>query len=111
MHSLSVATRTIKRHSPALKPLAQPALFLVSLDVTVPGTSSVAGRRALRAALGDGSRLFVTAVDKRNDSITFRVDAIARSASDVVGALTAALRRATIGRVRAISANPASPPH
>ncbi|WP_239482954.1 hypothetical protein [Paraburkholderia sp. C35] len=79
----------------------QPALSLVTLDVTVPGTSSATGRRTLLAALGEGSRLFVMAVDKRNDSITFRVDVMARNVGDVVGALAFALRRATIGRVRA----------
>jgi hypothetical protein len=56
----------------------------------------------LRAALGEGSRLFVMAVDKRNVCITFRVEVTARSVGDVVGALARGLRRATIGRVRAV---------
>jgi len=103
MHSLSVPTRTLEPHSPAAKPGTQPTLRLVTIDVTVPGTSSAADRRALHAALDEGSRFIVIAVDKRNDSITLRIDAMARSASDVVGALALALRRATIGRVRAVT--------
>ena len=54
-------------------------------------------------ALGEGSRLFVMTVDKRNDSITFRVDVMARSVGDVIGALAGVLHRATIGRVRSIA--------
>lgn len=109
MHSLSVATPKSQPRSPAAKAVsAQPALCLVTIDVTVPGTSSVAGRRALHAALGEGARLIVIAVDKRNDSITFRIDAMARSASDVVGTLAVTLRRAIIGRVRACVASDAA---
>jgi hypothetical protein len=112
MHALSVPTRPSRPRAPTAGQLAvQPALFLVTIDVTVPGTSSAAGRRALHAALGEGSRLIVIAADKRNDSITFRVDAIARSTSDVVGALAFALRRATIGRVRAVVAGWPAPHH
>ncbi|CAG9245314.1 MULTISPECIES: hypothetical protein [Paraburkholderia] len=103
MHTAFASSRTLPRRAPAIDRSTQPALSLVTLDVTVPGTSSAAGRRALLAALGEGSRLFVMTVDKRNDAITFRVDVMARSVGDVVGALAGVLRRATIGRVRSIS--------
>ncbi|MBP0594992.1 hypothetical protein J8I87_36090 [Paraburkholderia sp. LEh10] len=102
MHTAIASSRTLPRRAPAIDIAAQPALSVVTIDVTVPGTSSAAGRRALLAALGEGSRLFVIAVDKRNDCITFRVDVMARSVGDVVGALASALRDATVGRVRAV---------
>jgi hypothetical protein len=102
MHTALASSRALPRRSPATDLPTQPALSLVTIDVTVPGTSSAAGRRALLAALGEGVRLFVMAVDKRNDCTTFRVDVMARSVGDVVGALAVALRRATIGRVRAV---------
>ena len=73
---------------------------LVTIDVTVPGTSSAAGRQALHAALGNELRLYVMTVDKRHDHITFRVEVVAASVGDVIGALTGALQSATVGRVR-----------
>ncbi|MDR6381586.1 hypothetical protein [Paraburkholderia caribensis] len=103
MHTAFASSRTLPRRAPAIERSTPAALSLVTIDVTVPGTSSAAGRRALLAALGAGSRLFVMTVDKRNESITFRVDVMARSVGDVVGAIAGALRRATIGRVRSIA--------
>ncbi|WP_225032454.1 hypothetical protein [Paraburkholderia sp. XV] len=103
MHTAFASSRTLPRRTPAIERSTPAALSLVTIDVTVPGTSSAAGRRALLAALGEGSRLVVMTVDKRNESITFRVDVMARSVGDVVGALAGALRRATIGRVRSIA--------
>lgn len=103
MHTAFASSRTPPRRAPAIERSTQPALSLVTIDVTVPGTSSAAGRSALLAALGEGSRLFVMTVDKRNDAITFRVDVMARSVGDVIGALAGVLHRATIGRVRAIA--------
>ncbi|CAG9216718.1 conserved hypothetical protein [Paraburkholderia caribensis] len=103
MHTAFASSRTLPRRAPAIERSTPAALSLVTIDVTVPGTSSAAGRRALLAALGEGSRLFVMTVDKRNESITFRVDVMARSVGDVVGAIAGALRRATIGRVRSIA--------
>ena len=102
MHTAFASSRTPRR-APAIERSTQPALSLVTIDVTVPGTSSAAGRRALLAALGEGSRLFVMTVDKRNDAITFRVEVMARSVGDVIGALAGVLHRATIGRVRSIA--------
>ncbi|ALL68919.1 hypothetical protein K788_0000078 [Paraburkholderia caribensis MBA4] len=103
MHTAFASSRTLPRRAPTIERSTPAALSLVTIDVTVPGTSSAAGRRALLAALGEGSRLFVMTVDKRNESITFRVDVMARSVGDVVGALAGVLRRATIGRVRSIA--------
>jgi hypothetical protein len=77
-----------------------PACF-VPIDVTVPGTSSAAGRRALHAALGNDLRLYVMTIDKRHERITFRVEVMSRTVDQVIAALTGALERATIGRVRA----------
>ncbi|SEJ77946.1 hypothetical protein SAMN05192539_101830 [Paraburkholderia diazotrophica] len=96
------SSRAASRRTPATDRAQQPALSLVTIDVTVPGTSSASGRRALQKALGEGSRLFVIDLDKRNACITFRIDVMARSVGDVVGALAGALRRATIGRVHAV---------
>lgn len=77
-------------------------MSLVTIDVTVPGTASATGRRALQKALGVSARVFVIDLDKRNACITFRIDVMARSVGDVVGALASALRRATIGRVHKV---------
>lgn len=71
---------------------------LVTLDVTVPGTSSATGRRALHAALGKNLRLYVVTIDKRNERITFRVEVISRTLDEVIGALAGALDRAILGR-------------
>ncbi|ACC72919.1 hypothetical protein PPMP20_28455 [Paraburkholderia phymatum] len=98
MHTVIASSRTAPRRTASIDTRAQPAL--VTIDVTVPGISSASGRSTLLAALGAGARLFVMAVDKRNDCITFRVDVMAKSVGDVVGALAGALRCATIGRVR-----------
>jgi hypothetical protein len=70
---------------------------LVTIDVTIPGTSSAAGRRALHAALGADLRLYVVTIDKRNERITFRIEVVSRTLDEVIGALTAALDRAVLG--------------
>jgi hypothetical protein len=70
----------------------------VTLDVTIPGTSSAGGRRALHAALGKDLRLYVLTIDKRNERITFRVEVISRTLDEVIGALAGALDRAVLGR-------------
>jgi hypothetical protein len=70
----------------------------VTLDVTIPGTSSASGRRALHAALGKDLRLYVLTIDKRNERITFRVEVISRTLDEVIGALAGALDRAVLGR-------------
>ncbi|MBN3756747.1 hypothetical protein G3N95_27675 [Paraburkholderia sp. Tr-20389] len=102
MHTVIASSRTAPRRTASPDIETQPVLSLVTIDVSVPGISSASGRSALLAALGDGARLFVMAVDKRNDCITFRVDVMAKSVGEVVGVLAGALRRATIGRVRTI---------
>ncbi|NPT35616.1 hypothetical protein [Paraburkholderia xenovorans] len=71
---------------------------LVIIDVTVPGTSSANGRRALHAALGDDLRLYIVTVDQQHERVTFRVEVTSRTLDDVIGLLTAALDRATLGR-------------
>jgi hypothetical protein len=71
---------------------------LVTLDVTISGTSSASGRRALSAALGKHLRLYVVTIDKRNERITFRVEVMSRTLDEVIDALTGALDRATLGR-------------
>jgi hypothetical protein len=78
----------------------QPSASFVTIDITVPGTSSSAGRRALHTALGTDLRLYVMTIDKRHERITFRVEVMSRTVDEVIGALTGALERATIGRVR-----------
>ncbi|RFU49417.1 hypothetical protein [Paraburkholderia sp. DHOC27] len=70
----------------------------VTLEVTVSGTSSANGRRALHAALGNNLQLYVVTIDKRNERMTFRVEVISRTLDEVIGALTSALDRATLGR-------------
>jgi hypothetical protein len=71
---------------------------LVTLDVTVPGTSSATGRRALHAALGKNLQLYVVSIDKRNERITFRVEVVSRTLDEVISALAGALDRAILGR-------------
>ncbi|MFM0198947.1 hypothetical protein PQR53_03580 [Paraburkholderia fungorum] len=73
---------------------------LVIIDVTVPGTSSANGRRALHTALGDDLRLYVVTVDQRHERVTFRVEVTSRSLDDVIDLLTATLDRATLGRAQ-----------
>jgi DNA-binding NarL/FixJ family response regulator len=96
------SSHAASRRTPATNLAQQRALSVVTIDVTVPGTSSASGRSALQKALGEGARLFVIEFDKRNACITFRIDVMAHSIGDVVGALAGALRRATIGRVHAV---------
>ncbi|MFM0157019.1 hypothetical protein PQQ99_29910 [Paraburkholderia sediminicola] len=74
---------------------------LVIIDVTVPGTSSANGRRALHTALGDDLRLYVVTIDKQLERVTFRVEVTSRSLEDVIGLLTTALDRATLGHAQA----------
>lgn len=73
---------------------------LVMIEVTVPGTSSAYGRRALHAALGDDLRLYVVTVDQQRERVTFRVEVTSRTLEDVIGLLTTALDRATLGRAQ-----------
>jgi hypothetical protein len=74
---------------------------LVIIEVTVPGTSSGHGRRALHAAFGEDLRLYVVTVDQQRERVTFRVEVTSRTLDDVIGLLTAALDRATLGRAQA----------
>ncbi len=74
---------------------------LVIIDVTVPGTSSANGRRALHAALGDDLRLYVVTIDQQRERVTFRVEVTSRTLEDVIGLLTVKLDRATLGRAQA----------
>jgi hypothetical protein len=94
---------TLERPAPRVfrAPASQLSSSFVTIDITVPGTSSSAGRRALHSALGADLRLYVMTIDKRHERITFRVEVISRSVDDVIAALTGGLARATIGRVRA----------
>ena len=71
---------------------------LVTLEVTVPGTSSAIGRRALHAALGKDLRLYVITIDKHHERVTFRVEVVSRTLDEVIGALAGALDRAILGR-------------
>ncbi|HEY1999372.1 hypothetical protein [Paraburkholderia sp.] len=91
------ATRAVPRGSRAVPP-AHVYVPHVTLDVTIPGTSSAGGRRALHAALGKDLRLYVLTIDKRNERITFRVEVISRTLDEVIGALAGALDRAVLGR-------------
>ncbi|MGV2292646.1 hypothetical protein AAHK20_28325 [Trinickia sp. YCB016] len=70
----------------------------VSIDVTVPGHSTSAGRRALHQALGDDLRLYVVTMDKLRDCVTFRIEVTSRPLADVIAALTRTLGQATLGR-------------
>ncbi|MFT4068505.1 hypothetical protein [Paraburkholderia sp.] len=74
---------------------------LVVIDVAVPGTSSADARRALHAALGDDLRLYIMTVDRQRECVTFRVEVTSHTLDDVIGLLTAALDRATLGHARA----------
>lgn len=76
------------------------AVPLVIIEVTIPGVSSANGRRALHAALGDDLRLYVVTVDQRHERVTFRVEVTSRTLDDVIGLLTSALDRATVGRAQ-----------
>ncbi|WP_206995570.1 hypothetical protein [Trinickia mobilis] len=69
----------------------------VSIDVTVPGNSSSAARRALHAALGDDLRLYVVTMDKLRDCVTFRIEVTSRPLDEVIAALTRTLSQATLG--------------
>ncbi|WP_342030515.1 hypothetical protein [Paraburkholderia sp. SG-MS1] len=78
-----------------------PMVPLVVIDVTVPGTSSALARRALHAALGCDLRLYVVTIDQLREHIVFRIEVTSRSLEDVIGVLTAALDRATLGPAHA----------
>lgn len=71
---------------------------LVTIDVTVPGTSSAASRRALHGALGNDLRLYVVTVDRTNERVTFRIEVASRTLDDVISTLTSSLQQATLGR-------------
>ena len=101
----SVATSEISvpraSRSPSIHRRTHVVVPLVIIDVTVPGTSSANGRRALHTALGDDLRLYVVTVDQQHERVTFRVEVTSRSLDDVIGLLTATLDRATLGRAQA----------
>jgi hypothetical protein len=84
----------------AARPTRTPELLVsfVSIDVTVPGTSSSAGRRALHGALGDALRLYVITIDKFSERVTFRVEVTSRTLDEVIAALTRSFTQATLGR-------------
>jgi hypothetical protein len=73
---------------------------LVMIDVTVPGTSSANGRRALHAAFGDDLRLYVVTVDQQHERVTFRVEVTSRTLEDVISLLITSLDHATLGRAQ-----------
>ena len=70
------------------------------IDVTVPGTSSANGRRALHAAFGNDLRLYVVTVDQQHERVTFRVEVTSRTLDNVIGLLIASLDHATLGRAQ-----------
>jgi hypothetical protein len=74
---------------------------LVVIDVTVPGTSSAEGRRALHAALGEDLRLYIMTVDRQRECVTFRVEVTSHTLDDVIGLLISALDSATLGHAQA----------
>jgi hypothetical protein len=76
---------------------------LAIVEVTVPGTSSAACRQALRSALGTDLHLYLITVDKRQQNMTFRVEAASCSVDDVIAALTRALGEARIGRAKLLT--------
>lgn len=71
---------------------------VVTLELTVPGTSSAPGRQALHAALGANLRLYTITLDKPNERVTFRIEVTSRTLDQVIGALAGALDSALIGR-------------
>ena len=96
--STATPATVVPRGLRSLAPSTSVRVPLVTLDVTVPGTSSATGRQALQAALGKNLRLYVVTIDKRNERITFRVEVISRTLDEVIGALAGALDRAILGR-------------
>ena len=95
----SVATSEIS--APRTSRIGRPTHLVVPLviiDVTVPGTSSADGRRALHAAFGNDLRLYVVTVDQQHERVTFRVEVTSRTLDDVIDLLTTTLDRATLGR-------------
>jgi hypothetical protein len=94
--SVDYAAPRFARTARAVNP-QQPVSY-VSLDVTVPGTTSSAGRRALHDALGDDLRLYVVTIDKQRELVTFRIEVTSRTLGDVIAALTRTLSQATLGR-------------
>ncbi|SAL40717.1 hypothetical protein AWB68_01776 [Caballeronia choica] len=92
----SVAT-TLSAH-PMRIPRKRRIETVVTLTVTVPGSSSSGPRRQLLDALGERVRVYVAATDRRHDCITLRVEVPNASLDAVIGALTANLAQATLGR-------------
>jgi hypothetical protein len=94
----SVAT-TVSAH-PMRIPRKRRIETVVTLTVTVPGSSSSGPRRQLLDALGERVRVrvYVAATDRRHDCITLRVEVPNASLDAVIGALTANLAQATLGR-------------
>jgi hypothetical protein len=72
----------------------------LQLQVTLPGTSSLNARRALRCALGDALRMYVVKIDRAHTTITLQIETTSPALTDVIGSLAAGLSEATVGRVR-----------
>jgi hypothetical protein len=98
--SVATSATSVPRAARIARPTHR-AVPLVIIDVTVPGTSSANGRRALHAALGDDLRLYVVTVDQQHERVTFRVEVTSRTLDDVIGVLTTTLEHATLGRAQA----------
>jgi hypothetical protein len=101
MHQSTVTPAMV--HARSMRAVTPPSpihMPLVTLEVTVGATSSAPSRQALHAALGKDLRLDIVTIDKRNERITFRIEVVSRSLDEVIGALTGALDRATLGRAQ-----------
>lgn len=71
---------------------------VVTLELTVPGTSSAAGRQTLHTALGTHLRLYTITLDKPRERVTFRIEVTSRTLDQVIGALAGVLDSAILGR-------------
>jgi hypothetical protein len=74
----------------------------VVFELSVPGTSSRGPREALLRAFGESVRATVVAVDRQRDCVRLRVEVAGRGLASVIGALTANLTAATLGRARTV---------
>jgi hypothetical protein len=87
-----------RRVRPARSQTPSRPVCCVTLELTVPGNASNAGRHALHEALGDDLRLYVVTIDRQRETVTFRVEVASRTLDDVICALTRTLPQATLGR-------------
>ncbi|WP_233836086.1 hypothetical protein [Paraburkholderia sp. ZP32-5] len=55
----------------------------------------------MHTALGDDLRLYIVTVDRQRECVTFRVEVTSHTLDDVIGLLTSALDRATLGHAQA----------